>query len=1081
MLDVSAAYTAAIKDKNRTDRITGTIKLCDGETINITDDIIVNNSVTLKEQLVSGDTFEIGTFYTNQLDITVYDDNFLSRTYANARITPKYEIQLADGTWESVPLGVFTVDNSLTKRKGSIHKLTAFDDSTKFDVDISAYSGGKKTVQQHIKDLAADVGITLATTDFSSYPNYDLAVDSAASTAIQTYRDLVEWCCALMAASARINRYGKLEIVKLREKKKTVDGVIAYDADYTVEGYERTGTEFFDLRALTKYFSTTFDGEQYVYKNRAVITASDTAARNATMFIPENPLLQSVSDRKAAFEACADEINIALRRVEFSFNGNPAIECFDTLCGNGGKIDVNRTIAFFPTSLVWKYRGAHKVSCAFAELTDEATASVSEVATFAAAVANKSPLSTKSKTDKRIDDVSKRANGIGDPIILTENSAKYLDYNYDVVGYYAGDTATYGNSGNDIIVQGYVLSPNGKPIADSAKYSVYTFVNTSTFKTVTIYPVYLYSTSERKDDDGNLYTLYYVSHYGYGEKIDGTPWESKGNTIATRNTNWGGAYQYLGIHAPDDSYPYGSVDISTLSYLTNNDGTYLKLTGPSVGRVPFASIAEYNAAVGLTKSPLQRQLISQTVKKSENYDTSADLPQIGTSDTLYTTLNPPAIFRYDSSTSKYICVGSDFSAVTEIKSDNYATDEYNVLKLPVRQLTKSPSDWVVDNTVYPRGMLLVSQDLTTQTGRYISDIRVANGIDEWKMLKTISPDMSDYLLSTDIADWAKQAEKPVYTADEVGAAAEQHKHSTADITDFPAIPTKVSDLQNDSGYISEETDPTVPAWAKADEKPVYTAEEVGAAAKKHTHTKSEITDFPTLGTAAGKNIDYFAAAGHTHTAAEVGAATAADITAAITDIEIGGRNLLYHSRFDKKYPTGWAYSAVVSYTFDGNVATLTKAETATRQFTTQASVSNGVVAANPNLLPENGCTYTISCEVMKAEGYDVGNGTKITNRYNFTDGTVKDFDVDVSGASETAWTKYSRTYTYASDKTVRYTQFIVALGAQACGIKIRNVKFEKGNKPTDWTPAPEDDERRIASLEARVAALEAMAVSGGEV
>ena len=218
-----------------------------------------------------------------------------------------------------------------------------------------------------------------------------------------------------------------------------------------------------------------------------------------------------------------------------------------------------------------------------------------------------------------------------------------------------------------------------------------------------------------------------------------------------------------------------------------------------------------------------------------------------------------------------------------------------------------------------------------------------------------------------------------------------------------------------------------------------------------------------------------------YTAEEVGAATAADITAAVNAVEIGGRNLLYYSRFDKKYPAGWAYSAVVSYTFDGNAATLTKAETTTRQFTTQASVSNGVVAANPNLLPENGCTYTISCEVMKAEGYDVGNGTKITTRYNFTDGTVKDFDVDVSGASETAWTKYSRTYTYASDKTVSYTQFIIALGAKACGIKIKNVKFEKGNKPTDWTPAPEDDERRIASLEARVAALEAAAVSGGEV
>ena len=411
MLDVSAAYTAAIKDKNRTDRITGTIKLCDGETINITDDIIVNNSVTLKEQLVSGDTFEIGTFYTNQLDITVYDNNFLSRTYANARITPKYEIQLADGTWESVPLGIFTVDNSLTKRKGSIHKLTAFDDSTKFDVDISAYSGGKKTVQQHIKDLAADVGITLVTTDFSSYPNYNLIVDSTVSSSVQTYRDLIEWCCALMASSARINRYGKLEIVKLKEKKKTVDGALAYDADYTVEGYERTGTEFFDLRALTKYFSTTFDGEQYVYANNS--TLEDAVARKATLFLPENPLLQSVSDaeRKSAFEVCADTIYIALRRVEFSFNGNPAIECFDTLCGNGGKIDVNRTIAFFPTSLVWKYRGAHKVSCAFAELTDEATESASEAAISVvnASTINKMPVQVKSKTEKRLDGVGKTA------------------------------------------------------------------------------------------------------------------------------------------------------------------------------------------------------------------------------------------------------------------------------------------------------------------------------------------------------------------------------------------------------------------------------------------------------------------------------------------------------------------------------------------------------------------------------------------------------------------------------------------------------------------------------------------------
>lgn len=456
MLDVSAAYTAAIKDKNRTDRIAGTIKLCDGETITITDDLILNNSVTLKEQLVSGDTFEIGTFYTNQLDITVYDDDFLSRSYANARITPKYEILLAGGTWESVPLGIFTVDNSLTKRKGSIHKLTAFDDSTRFDVNISAYAGGRKTVQQHIKDAAADVGIELATTDFGAYPNDNLTVDSTISTEIQTYRDLIEWCCAIMAASARINRYGKLEIVKLKEKTTTVDDALIYDPDYTVEGYERTGTEFFDLRALTKYFSTTFDGEQYVYTN--ISTLDDSAARKATLYIPENPLLQSLSieTRKSAFQSCADAMTIALRRVEFSFNGNPAIECFDTLCGSGGKIDINRTIAFFPTTLVWKYRGAHKVSCAFAELTDEATATVLEM-TLASNEQFKTPVQVKSKTEKRLDGVGKKATSGGN-----DGVGKYTnsDKNCEIFNDYSGNKA-----------ESYYAHAEGSKTAATAPYS----------------------------------------------------------------------------------------------------------------------------------------------------------------------------------------------------------------------------------------------------------------------------------------------------------------------------------------------------------------------------------------------------------------------------------------------------------------------------------------------------------------------------------------------------------------------------------------------------------------------------------
>lgn len=60
-----------------------------------------------------------------------------------------------------------------------------------------------------------------------------------------------------------------------------------------------------------------------------------------------------------------------------------------------------------------------------------------------------------------------------------------------------------------------------------------------------------------------------------------------------------------------------------------------------------------------------------------------------------------------------------------------------------------------------------------------------------------------------------------------------------DLTGKPTIPSKTSELQNDSsfvdetalngkGYLTKETDPTVPAWAKSASKPTYTAAEVGA-------------------------------------------------------------------------------------------------------------------------------------------------------------------------------------------------------------------------------------------------------------
>lgn len=70
------------------------------------------------------------------------------------------------------------------------------------------------------------------------------------------------------------------------------------------------------------------------------------------------------------------------------------------------------------------------------------------------------------------------------------------------------------------------------------------------------------------------------------------------------------------------------------------------------------------------------------------------------------------------------------------------------------------------------------------------------------------------------------------SASDVGARPSTWMPSASDVGALPAstaIPSKTSQLTNDSGFITDytETDPTVPAWAKASSKPSYNKSEVG--------------------------------------------------------------------------------------------------------------------------------------------------------------------------------------------------------------------------------------------------------------
>ena len=124
-------------------------------------------------------------------------------------------------------------------------------------------------------------------------------------------------------------------------------------------------------------------------------------------------------------------------------------------------------------------------------------------------------------------------------------------------------------------------------------------------------------------------------------------------------------------------------------------------------------------------------------------------------------------------------------------------------------LTASDVNALPASTVIPT----VSVTQKTSSGTNIADITI-NGT----TTQLYAPSSGGGLVTDVTVDGTSVVSGGVASIDLTGKA------------DASDIPTKVSDLTNDAGYISSytETDPTVPAWAKASTKPTYTASEVGA-------------------------------------------------------------------------------------------------------------------------------------------------------------------------------------------------------------------------------------------------------------
>ncbi len=421
MYPVSESYKNALLQSVINDTVTGTVTLKDKTVIELTDEAIVKGSLRISHELCRD--YRIGTFSLGCLKIGFFDDNALLRNFSGAEIKLSYGIETEEGS-ESVPLGIFIVDGSTVKRKRSTITLTAYDYGILFDCEISeSIRAMNATAEELITAVCDSCGVEYGGMD-EGLPNTAVSV-SPSSCQIQSCRDLVEWCAAMVCGYGVIDREGKLKIISARYKVSAEDSSEIIIDKY-LKSFERNNIYVTDTRSWIASLSAYSGDERKIYKS--TITQSDQQAARAVYSLDKNPLLEDKSESEC------DIINsdwlsfvdgFKQRGISAEIYGDPSLDVGDVLRCSEGDIDQRRSIVGLVTSQEWRYRSFHTINCACAQLSDgfpeeeeteDEEAEAEETEALSAA-----PVKVISQLEKRIDNSGGEEYSAGQGLYLNGN------------------------------------------------------------------------------------------------------------------------------------------------------------------------------------------------------------------------------------------------------------------------------------------------------------------------------------------------------------------------------------------------------------------------------------------------------------------------------------------------------------------------------------------------------------------------------------------------------------------------------------------------------------------------------------
>ena len=345
MYPVSEAFLQAVQGNTRRYYWTGKITTAAGVEYLFDQENIVKGSGYVTAQCCGNSEIELGAVYAAEMGISLFLD--IDRyTLENAKAELSYHLCLANGTYETVPMGIFEISEA--NRTAHVLELKAYDAMLRFDKDFNGFETiGTAYGMMALCSTACGVELAQSQAEIEALPNGSELLFIYPENDIETYRDVLYFTAQVLGGFFCINWEGKLEfrqygnvpVLEILQKHRFSSSFSDFVTRYTAVSSTNLRTQMAEYYALE-----TDDG--------------------LTMNLGVNPLLQFGLEETRE-ELCRN-ILTALTKVNYvPFDsdtiGNPALDLGDVLTFSGGQADSQQMTCV--TSFTCKIGGRQSLKC----------------------------------------------------------------------------------------------------------------------------------------------------------------------------------------------------------------------------------------------------------------------------------------------------------------------------------------------------------------------------------------------------------------------------------------------------------------------------------------------------------------------------------------------------------------------------------------------------------------------------------------------------------------------------------------------------------------------------------------------